>query len=583
MSPGVPFRESKTFCILPWMHLTVMPEGSTQLCCVASSSIKAGGVPLSLQSHSLEAIWNSLHLRNVRRDMLAGRHVADCSHCYLKEKRGGTSRRQEANTRWAGELGPLFDALVEESVHRHYEVAQLPLYYQLMPGNLCNLKCRMCFPHFSSQIERDPVHRSWFPAPSLAVLGEEPASLDWTTGCVTLAPQDVAGVTLDGFHHLEKIDGQPFRWTGGNATLTLPLPRGIQPRSVRLTLRSMSWRGLLSARRRLRVLVNGTLLHDGGVPRWGRTQLTFALPHEADCSLLMVQLQGDTFRRAGDPRHLGVAVERVELLHTGEAQPDRLPSGPWYRDDDWVREVLFENADRLRGLYFTGGEPMVEKQVENVLRHLVDRQAARHIVLELNSNCTVLRETTLQLLQHFQEVRLGLSVDAVGPCYEYIRYPARWAVVRRNVEALAALSSERFKVFGGIVLQVYNALALTEILAFFDTLGIPSTIHLATWPAFLNVAVLPARIRALAADRLRTYAEQQTRPPQREHLLSVVQQIETIKDQCTPDAVRSLMQFTNDLDGSRRQNVREVHGELLALLHSEGFAWSDERSNQDAA
>ena len=39
MSPGVPFRESKTVCILPWMHLTVMPEGSTQLCCVASSSI----------------------------------------------------------------------------------------------------------------------------------------------------------------------------------------------------------------------------------------------------------------------------------------------------------------------------------------------------------------------------------------------------------------------------------------------------------------------------------------------------------------------------------------------------------------
>src|SRR5207249_951805 len=137
------------------------------------------------------------------------------------------------------------------------------------------------------------------------------------------------------------------------------------------------------------------------------------------------------------------------------------------RDDNWVREVLFQNADRLRGLYFTGGEPMIERQVENVLQHLVEKQSARNIVLEFNSNCTVLRDSMLEKIQQFQEVRLGLSIDAFGPCYEYIRYPARWAVVRRNVERLVSISSERFKLFGGVVLQVYNALNITQILEYF--------------------------------------------------------------------------------------------------------------------
>src|SRR5437899_1663872 len=202
MADSPPPQASKTFCILPWTHLAVMPEGSVKICCIAKDRIRADGAPLSLQHQSLEAIWNSAYLRGVRRDMLAGRHVPDCATCYLIEKSGGVSRRQFSNSGWADELGPLFDAIVEESRHQDHAVAELPLSYQLMPGNLCNLKCRMCFPVFSSQIERDPVHNHWV-APLFDAPPEPPAPPDWTEGRLTLAPQPGRGVKLTGFHDLE--------------------------------------------------------------------------------------------------------------------------------------------------------------------------------------------------------------------------------------------------------------------------------------------------------------------------------------------------------------------------------------------
>src|SRR5262249_14643706 len=156
------------------------------------------------------------------------------------------------------------DELLESS-RRQDHAAPAPIYYQLMPGNLCNLKCRMCVPMYSSQIERDPVHRQWAPL-FLEHLGRPP--LDWTTGGVAVAPHPVRDVRLDGFHDLEDHEAVPFRWTKGRAAAVVTLPRGRRAESVRVRLRK-GRRG-----QRLRLLVNGVTVYDrAGL--WKGLDLTF--------------------------------------------------------------------------------------------------------------------------------------------------------------------------------------------------------------------------------------------------------------------------------------------------------------------
>jgi len=439
-------EENKAFCILPWIHLAVFPEGSAKLCCVADHRVNEEGTALSLQSDALEEVWNSQYMRDVRRDMVGGRFVKDCAVCYRGEKAGGSSWRTHQNARWRTELGPRFDSLVEESTRRDHAAADAPIYYQLMPGNLCNLKCRMCFPTFSSLIERDEVHSRW----------------------------------------------------------------------------------------------SGTLFE--------------ALSDVPDA-------KGDKPRR----------------LSTTPAGVSRLPNGPWYRDDSWVREVLLKNTEQLRALYFTGGEPMIEKQVENILDHLIAARVAGNVHLEFNTNCTVLREPMIGKLQQFKAVTASLSLDAYGAYHEYIRYPSSWSAICRNVERLVALRGERFHVHGGPVLQVYNALNLVEVLRFFDQMGLGYQVTIAGSPWYLAVGVLPARIRRIAAERLRAYAADRPAHVQA-HLVGVAAHLESTPERSRPDSLRTLMLFTNDLDAGRRQNVRQVHAELLELLEEDGFHWTDERS-----
>ena len=385
-------------------------------------------------------------MRNIRSQMIAGSPVNACARCYAAEETFGTSLRTFSNQRWAAELGLDGDRLVDQSVSNGFELAQLPIYYQLMPGNLCNLKCRMCFPEFSSMIEHDPVHRRWAPA---------------------------------------EFRGPPSR--------------------------------------------------------------------------------SEQEKHKMDPdREFGSTL--------GE-----LPHGPWYRDDAWVRDVLLRNAEAIRCLYFTGGEPMIENQVENILEYLIERGVQENVSLEFNTNCTVLRDSMLEKLQQFKRVVLSLSLDAYGVYHEYIRYPSRWSKIHHNVERLVALRSERLQLCAAPVLQIYNALNFVEILRYLDQMDIHYAIEIASMPWFLSVDRLPTSVRQVAAEKLRVYAGAH-RGTLGDHIRSVATYLESTADQSNEEWFRTLMLFTNDLDRTRNQSFSAVHSELVSLLKYCGFEWTEEHS-----
>src|SRR5207244_1687022 len=131
----------------------------------------------------------------------------------------------------------------------------------------------------------------------------------------------------------------------------------------------------------------------------------------------------------------------------------------------------------------------------------------------------------------------------------------------RNVDRLVAMSGPRFKLLGGIVLQVYNALNLTHILDFLDEREIPFIIDVATQPSFLAINVLPKRVREVAAARLDEYAAKRCRPGQLDVVRTTASRLRSIPDRSTPENLRTLMLFSNDLDATRKQSARAVHGE----------------------
>lgn len=155
---------TNTFCPLPWIHLATRPNGDVRVCCTANASgagaeddksaglIKQDGKITNLIDNSLEEVWNSQGLRQIRLQMLNGEIPKTCTKCFEEEAQGITSKRQWETIQWQQRLD--IDSIVAKTSIDGSLPVEIP-YFDLRLGNLCQLKCVMCSPHDSSSWIKD--------------------------------------------------------------------------------------------------------------------------------------------------------------------------------------------------------------------------------------------------------------------------------------------------------------------------------------------------------------------------------------------------------------------------------------------
>jgi radical SAM protein with 4Fe4S-binding SPASM domain len=141
--------ESKTFCMYPWIHLHAYPTGEVHPCCHAEWKEPPLG---NAQSNTLEEIWNSDRMCQLRTDMLTETLNAACNRCYEQEQSGFFSGRRSANKHHGHKIKQ-----VEETADTGYFERFEMAYWDIRFSNLCNLRCRTCGPTFSSQWYQDQV------------------------------------------------------------------------------------------------------------------------------------------------------------------------------------------------------------------------------------------------------------------------------------------------------------------------------------------------------------------------------------------------------------------------------------------
>jgi sulfatase maturation enzyme AslB (radical SAM superfamily) len=133
-------KESKTFCIYPWIHLHAYPTGEAYPCCHAEMK---PGVVGNCRTQTLEQIWRGEPMQKLRADMLSETPHAACTRCYEQEAAGFFSGRRSANKHHGHHIKKLDQNPFEMT------------YWDIRFSNLCNLKCRSCGHIFSSQWYQD--------------------------------------------------------------------------------------------------------------------------------------------------------------------------------------------------------------------------------------------------------------------------------------------------------------------------------------------------------------------------------------------------------------------------------------------
>jgi len=144
--PQAKEQDSKVFCILPWIHLNVMPDSSVIPCCVSPyDDIYGNG-----ENQNLSDIWNSEKFKNLRLSMLKGIPSPGCARCYSLEASGFKSMRQEMNNHFQD----AFSLAQKTKSDGSLDEMQLK-YIDIRFSNLCNFKCRGCGPTLSSSWQND--------------------------------------------------------------------------------------------------------------------------------------------------------------------------------------------------------------------------------------------------------------------------------------------------------------------------------------------------------------------------------------------------------------------------------------------
>ncbi len=140
----------------PWVHTYLSPQTERRMCCASREpaqnfqqyiDTKSGTgkyIPLTLEQH-----WNSDHMRSVRRRMMAGQQLEECTVC--NDKLLNTDVYRSYFNMMFGHLHE--QALAATSADG--STTMLPVSWDYRFSNLCNFKCRMCGDMLSSAWESE--------------------------------------------------------------------------------------------------------------------------------------------------------------------------------------------------------------------------------------------------------------------------------------------------------------------------------------------------------------------------------------------------------------------------------------------
>jgi len=240
--------------------------------------------------------------------------------------------------------------------------------------------------------------------------------------------------------------------------------------------------------------------------------------------------------------------------------------------DEGMDQQLMNTLDKQTvALKVLGGEPTINKRVHEVFKYCIDNGYAENIDLRMTTNFTNMNRT-YELLEQFKTVKIGASLDATGPTYEYIRQPAKWNSVKNHILDFSKryTGNKKFKLSVNMVWQPTSAFTVkTWLPELFDLFYNQVTVRttqidiLPVSPHHTNWASVPTHLRSSIIQDLDsvtcTNSEQ----------LQIVRDMKQIASSYEPYSLseqQKFKQWTLQMDKHKKTNILELDPRFKELL-----------------
>ena len=224
---------------------------------------------------------------------------------------------------------------------------------------------------------------------------------------------------------------------------------------------------------------------------------------------------------------------------------------------------FFDVVKDVKILGFTGGETILQPEVNRLIDHVIEQGLAKDIIITILTNASDFPDSLVEKFKQFKKVLYTVSVDGVGEVIEYQRRGARWATIQENVQKIHASPVHE------IVNHVVTAINVLTAMDFVDwchanDLKFASISHV--FQEHLGIAAMPTELKELALTRLREgrkryehyldpkYINYESRYVQTiDRLISTVEHVDF-----KPAALTKFVEYIQIEDTASKKPLREV-------------------------
>ena len=182
------------------------------------------------------------------------------------------------------------------------------------------------------------------------------------------------------------------------------------------------------------------------------------------------------------------------------------PDAPQITNDfEWYNQPAFwdqfiNNLPNVERLYLTGGEPTVNKAHFRLLELCIEKDVAKHIYLEYNTNMYAMPPKLYDLWKHFKHIDIGCSIDGIGDMANYLRPPSTWDVLENNLNVLGHGNYNNISAKLSTTVSVYNVLNFLELAEWlinkrYKIIQDMPAFHVLHRPPYMSLKVLPAETK----------------------------------------------------------------------------------------
>lgn len=154
-------------------------------------------------------------------------------------------------------------------------------------------------------------------------------------------------------------------------------------------------------------------------------------------------------------------------------------------------EIDYHSAKRICLL---GGEPFFDPKTFEILKQLVDHDNCECFVSLVTNGSIQLKQQQLDLLAKFKNLNICISVDGIGPVFEYLRWPAKWTAVCDNIELFRTITPNLSISY---TISSLNIFYYQETIDWFHEKKLRYNHNIVTFPTWLSLDCMPLEIKKL--------------------------------------------------------------------------------------